>query len=48
MSSTNIISKITEIYYRNIEFDQDFFKNWMDLIRSQSIRFFHSSLNFGG
>ena len=27
MSSTNIIAKITEIYDRNIEFDQDFFKN---------------------
>ena len=27
MSSTSIISKITEIYDRNIEFDQDFFKN---------------------
>ena len=27
MSSTSIIAKITEIYDRNIEFDQDFFKN---------------------
>ena len=27
MSSTNIIAKITEIYDRNIEFDQNFFKN---------------------
>ena len=27
MSSTSIIAKITEIYDKNIEFDQDFFKN---------------------
>lgn len=27
MSSTSIIAKIIEIYDRNIEFDQDFFKN---------------------
>ena len=27
MSSTSIIAKITETYDRNIEFDQDFFKN---------------------
>ena len=33
MSSTSIIAKITEIYDRNIEFDQDFFKN--ETIRRQ-------------